>query len=88
MSNNNNKRDVSLITLTPPRVARLTRASKAINASDKEYHGEYSERILRSCPTVTCCDFGRNRIISHPGIVFCHPCKMWDDRDMLNKKTP
>jgi len=49
MTSNNNKRDVSLITRTPPRLARVTRASKAINVSENG-EGEYSERILRSRP--------------------------------------
>lgn len=76
------KRGSSLVTLTPP---RLTRAAAVQNQSPARLV-KVARRSARYNGPITCCEFGRDRLEKYPLAEFCHPCKMWDDRDVLNNK--
>ena len=70
------KRAANLVTLTPP---WLTRSCKVAESAKKR-------RSARFHGSVTCCDFGPDRLIMFPDGEFCHPCKMWEDRDIVNRR--
>jgi hypothetical protein len=47
---------------------------------------KFARRSARINAPITCCDFGMDRLQKFPGADFCHPCKLWDDRDVLNSR--
>jgi hypothetical protein len=47
---------------------------------------KFARRSARTNGPITCCDFGIDRLEKFPGADFCHPCKLWDDRDVLNSR--
>jgi len=46
-----------------------------------------SRRSARVNGPITCCDFGLDRVEKFPDADFCNPCKLWDERDISNKRN-
>ncbi len=75
------KRASSLLSLTPPRVTRST--TSAQECLSPVNPTKFPRRSIRTNGPITCCDFGLDRVQKFPNGDFCHPCKMWDDRDVI-----
>ena len=75
------KRVSTLVSLTPPPV---TRSVSSAQASSPVRQIKIARRSAQTNGPITCCDFGMDRLQKFPGADFCHPCKLWDDRDVLN----
>jgi len=78
------KRTSCLVSLTPPRVTRSVANSSEVSSPVRVL--KVARRSNRLNAPITCCDFGLDRTEKFPGADFCHPCKMWDDRDPLNTR--
>jgi len=75
------KRNCNLVSETPERVTRSLSVKKSPSRVPKA-----PRRSARCNGSVTCSDFGRDREDRYPTAMFCHQCKMWDDRDITNKR--
>jgi hypothetical protein len=51
-----------------------------------EHIPKVPHRSARTNAPITCCDFGVNRLIDFPHGDFCHPCKLWENRDPTNSR--
>jgi hypothetical protein len=79
------KRDAALVSITPPRVTRSISSSQYINSPVKQIH-KFPRRSARTNGPITCCDFGLDHLKDFSAGDFCHPCKLWDDRDPMNSR--
>ena len=70
--------------INPPQVTHSVANSSEVSSPVRVL--KIARRSYRLNAPITCCDFGLDRIEKFPGADFCHPCKLWDDRDILNKR--
>jgi hypothetical protein len=79
------KRSSSHVSATPPRVTRLSAIS--LQARSPVRSVKVARRSARINAPITCCEFGLDRAEKFPNADFCHPCKMWDERDISNTRA-
>jgi hypothetical protein len=79
------KRASCLVSLTPPRVTLFATLAQEHVSPAKQI--KFPRRSIRTNGPITCCDFGVDRLQKFPGADFCHPCKLWDDRDIFSSRA-